>query len=224
MTFTIIDCPQRSEAWFAARLGRVTSSAANDLLSARKDGTEAAGRRNLRVRLMLERITGRSQERDFQSQAMSEGVDKEAEALAAYEAHTGNLVSTSGFLQHTELMCGASLDGHSSDFSLIVEAKSPLAATHWDYLRSGKVPTDYLRQVTHQLFVTGAKECHWFSFHPEFPPKLQVKLVTVTRKEAGLDAYEAALRKFLKEVDAEVEAVTTLADLNGILKAAAEVA
>lgn len=215
--FTIVECEQRSEEWVKARLGRVTSSGANELLSSRKDKTEAAGRRNLRMRLVLERITGRSQERDFQSAAMADGVEREPEALVAYEAFTGNLLSKSGFLRHNALMIGASLDGHTDDFSLIVEAKSPLAATHWDYIKSGKVPTDYLRQVTHQLFVTGADACDWFSYNPDFPPNLQVKLVTVKRKDVELESYEAALRVFLAEVDAEAQAVFTMADFPAVL-------
>lgn len=218
--FTIIDCPQRSEAWIQARLGCVTSSAANEMLAKRADKTEAAGRRNLRVRLMLERITGRSQEKDFQSGPMTDGVEREGDALAAYQGHTGNLLSQSGFLRHTSLMAGASLDGHTDDFSLIVEAKSPSAAVHWEYLRSGKVPTDYLRQVTHQLVITGAEACDWFSYQPDFPPGLQIKLVTVKQEDVDLPGYQAELVKFLNEVDVETQALRTLANLPGVLKEA----
>lgn len=218
MTFRVVTCPQRSEAWFQARLGRVTSSGANEMLTSRKDKSEAAGRRNLRVRLMLERVTGRSQERDFQSPAMSDGVEREADALSAYEAHTGHLLTHSGFLQHTELMAGASLDGHTHDFGLIVEAKSPTAAVHWEYVRTGKVPTDYLRQVTHQLFISGAEACDWFSYQPEFPPGLQIKLVTVKRTDVDLLAYEAELVKFLAEVQTEYDALRTLTNLPAVLE------
>ncbi len=222
MSFTIIDCPQRSPEWISARLGRVTSSAANELLSSRKDGSEAAGRRNLRIRLALERITGRSQERDFQSDAMLAGVQREAEALAAYEVFTGNLLAKSGFLQHDSLMAGASLDGHADDFSFIVEAKSPIAATHWDYVQSNKVPTDYLRQVTHQLYVSGAGFCDWFSYQPEFPERLRVKLVTVKREDVDLLAYDRELKKFLAEVERDYAAVRTLADLDTVLTETAD--
>lgn len=220
MRFTIVNCDQRSDQWMAARLGRVTSSSANDMLAQGKGGAESAGRRNLRIRLVLERLTGRSQEKPFQSAAMAEGVEREPAALAAYQAHTGNLLSHTGALQHTELMAGASLDGHTDDFSLIVEAKSPLPATHFEYFKTGKVPTDYLRQVMHQLFITGADACDWFSWCPDFPEGAQIKLVTVTRNDVDLDAYERELRKFLAEVDTEVQAFRTTLHLSDVLKEA----
>ncbi len=218
---TILDVPQRSVEWFAARAGRVTSSCADAMLSTVKTaGKEAAGRRNLRARLALERIIGKPLERDFQSQAMADGIAREAEALTQYEATTGNLVERSGFLQHDELMIGASLDGHLDGFKAIVEAKCPIHAVHLDYCRTGKVPTDYLRQVTHQLLVTGAEWCDWFSYQPDFPETLRTKMVRVHRGDMDLAAYELALRLFLSEVSAEELEIRTLADLSGTLQAA----
>src|ERR1043166_1951924 len=156
MAFRILDCDQRSLDWQAARLGRVTSTCANDMLSKLKAGGEAAGRRHLRVRLALERITGRAMKRDFQSQAMKDGVEREIDAVAAYEAVTGQILTRTGFLAHDTLMAGASLDGHIGDFEGIAEIKSPLPATHLEYLRTGVIPLDYQRQVWHQLFISGA--------------------------------------------------------------------
>lgn len=213
MSYTILTCDQRSPEWFAARAGRVTSSTANDMLSTLKSGGEAAGRRNLRVKLALERLSGRSLERsDFQTQPMKDGIDREADALAAYEALTGELVERTGFLSHNELMAGASLDGHVTGMVGIVEAKSPMWATHLEYLRTGKVPTDYLRQVTHQLFISGAEWCDWLSWQPDFPSALRVKLVRVKRSDVDLKAYELALTLFLAEVEKEANEIAALAE------------
>lgn len=213
MNVTIIDCEQRSPEWFAARAGRVTSSNAADMLATLKSGKgEAAGRRNLRARLALERVTGKPLEREFQSQAMKDGIDREAESLAAYEALTGRLVDKSGFLQHESLMAGASLDGHLQGFTGIVEAKSPIHATHLEYLRTGKVPGDYMSQVIHQLWITGAEWCDWFSYQPDFPESIRVKLVRVNRGDVDLKAYELALRLFLGEVEAEYQEIAALAE------------
>jgi len=51
MAFTVIDAPQRSAEWFAARAGRLTGSVAADMLATIKSG-EAAARRDLRTRLV----------------------------------------------------------------------------------------------------------------------------------------------------------------------------
>ena len=54
------DCAQRSDAWLTARLGKLNASRAGDMLATLKNGSEAASRRDLRVQLCLERLTGQS--------------------------------------------------------------------------------------------------------------------------------------------------------------------
>ncbi len=214
--FTIIDVDQRSQVWHLARLGRLTGSCAEDMLTAARSGGEAAGRRNLRVRLVLERLTGRPQESDFSSRAMDNGSTREPEAFALYEALTGTMLARTGFLSHDEYMAGCSLDGHVGDFDGIAEIKCPIAATHWDYVRSGKVPGGYLKQVTHNLWITGAQWCDWFSFHPDFPEALRMKVVRVERSSVDIGEYEKKALAFLREVDLEVAAARGLSVLEAV--------
>ncbi len=211
--FTVVDVPQRSTEWFTARLGRVTGSCAHEMIASPKSGKgELAGRRNLRVRLALERLTGRSLDDDgYQSKAMEQGIEREVDACATYEALTGRLLSSCGFLSHTELYAGVSLDGYVGDFDGIIEVKSPTPAVHLDYLRSGRIPSNYLSQVTHGLWLTGAPWCDWLSYNPDFPEGLQVKLVRVMADHVDLGSYDEALRLFLAEVDAEVQSVAEMA-------------
>ncbi len=208
--FIIVDCEQRSEAWFTARLGRLTASRAADMLGTRRDKTESAGRRNLRVQLVLERVTGRCMENGYVSPAMEQGIAREADAAALYEALTGRLLDRSGFLAHPTLMAGCSLDGHVGDFEGIVEIKSPIPATHLDYLKTGQIPDEYLKQIVHQLWMTGAQWCDWLSYNPDFPEPLQTKLVRVTRDEKILADYERAVVDFLAEVQREYDGVLAL--------------
>jgi hypothetical protein len=63
------------------------------------------------MRLVLERITGRPQEDDYQNADMARGVELEPIALARYEAESGELISRVGFICHDELMAGGSPDG-----------------------------------------------------------------------------------------------------------------
>lgn len=207
--FTIVDAPQRSPEWAAARLGRLTSSRAADMLAVVKSG-EAAGRRNLRTQLALERITGRPQAPTFQSEAMAQGIAREAEAAGQYEAATGTLLRSTGFLAHSSLMVGASLDGHVGEFAGVVELKCPLAATHLEYLRTGTIPGDYRKQIAHLLYVTGARWCDWVSFCPEFPADLALRIVRVNRSDQEIAAYALAVALFLREVDAAVAVIRGL--------------
>jgi predicted phage-related endonuclease len=206
--FTIIECEQRTPEWFAAKVGRLGGSGAKDMLATIKSG-EAAARRDLRVRLAAERITGTSQEDDYINAAMQRGIDLEPVARAAYEA-TGHVVRQTGFLSHTELMTGCSLDGDVDDFAGIVEIKAPKSATHLGYLRAQCLPPHYLPQVLHNLWISGAQWCDFISYDDRFPEPLQLFVHRVPRDEWQITIYERTVRAFLAEVDAEYAAVLGL--------------
>lgn len=207
--FIIHNCEQRSEEWRQVRLGRLTGSCANDMLKTVDKG-EAAGRRNLRTRLVLERITGVSQENDFCSADMQHGIDTEDGARAAYEAVTGRFVERVGFLQHPDLMAGCSPDGVIADFNGVLSIKCPKSATHLDFVETGKIPLEYERQNLHEFWITGAEWLDFLSFHPKFPEPIRQKLVRVHANPRDIAAYELAVRLFLNEVDAKVQAVQVL--------------
>lgn len=217
--FEEIYCAQRSPEWLQARCGRLTSTGAAAMLTRVKSGDYGAGRRHLQTQLVLERLTGKPQDSGWLSKAMQDGIDREPDALLMYEAITGQIVERTGFLRHTELMAGASLDGHLGNFEVIVEAKCPMAATHLEYLRTGKVPGNYLAQITHQLWVTGAHSCDWLSYHPDFPDALQVQIVQVHRNELDIEAYAAAATQLLDAVATDVLALQTMTNLRGQLAA-----
>jgi hypothetical protein len=219
MGFTVIDVPQRSEGWMQARLGRLTSSRASDMLATRKNGDASTSRANLRVQLVLERLTGRCAASGYQSLDMQNGADREVEALQHYQDVTGNTVQRTGFLAHDELMAGASLDAHVGAFERVVEVKAPIPATHLEYVRSGKVPLDYARQITHQLWLTGAQAADFVSFNPDFPVRLQLLIVSLPRDEKAIAEHDKAVRAFLAEVETELQALATMTDLVGTLRA-----
>jgi hypothetical protein len=214
--FTLIDVPQRSIEWKTARLGRLTSSRASDMLSRGKKKAgennyeEAAGRRNLRIQLALEIVTGIPQERGFHNDAMQFGADTEALARYAYECATNQQVIQTGFISHNTLMAGTSLDGHIGDFQGLLEIKCPFPATHYEALETGKVPGNYIKQITHALWLTGAEWCDWISFEPSFPPKAQLKIVRVERDEKAIEEYGTEVEKFLAEVAERVEFLKNL--------------
>jgi hypothetical protein len=215
--FTVIDAEQRSPEWFAARCGILTGSCASDVFARIKTG-EAAARRDLRTRLVVERLTNQTQDGDgFVSKDMQRGTELEPDAFAAYEAETGAVVSRVGFLKHTTMPVGCSPDGVIDDFAGILELKCPRSATHLRYLRNpGVLPTEHQYQVTHALYVTGAEYVDFASFDPRFPDHLRLFLVRVNRDDVDLIAYELAVRLFLDEVEDEYAAVLKLRQLEGV--------
>lgn len=181
------------------------------LAKGRKAGEESVQRRNLRLRLALERLTGRSLEKDFQSAAMAQGVEREADAFSAYESQTGALLDRTGFLSHTELNAGCSLDAHMGDFDWLVSIKCPIPATHWETIQSNTIPLDYVRQCVHEQWITGARGHDFVSFNPDFPDSLQLHIIPFHRVEADVEAYDDQARRFLLEVDRELQAIQTRA-------------
>jgi hypothetical protein len=224
--FTVIDVEQRSVDWFAARCGCVTSSRAADVISFNKPRSktaaplESAKRKAYRAEKVVERLTGRTQEdRDFTPAYLQRGVDMEASAIRAYEAETGTLVRRSGFLKLANGMpVGASLDGYVGDYEGIVEVKCPQLHTHYGYIMSGP-PPDYLAQITHQLFVTGAAWCDFVSYDDRFPEAYRLLVVRVPRTTVNVDAYALALGTFLGEVERDLRVLETSRSLSRVLMA-----
>lgn len=205
-SFQVIDVEQRSQLWFAARAGRLTGSRAKDVLATIKTG-EAAARRDYRMELVCERLTGTVQEDGFVSPAMQRGVECEPLAFAAYEALTGQMAERSGFLAHDTHLVGVSLDGHIGDFTGLLEVKCPKSATHLRYLRDGGIPSEHKAQLTHALWVTGAAWLDFLSFDNRLPEGLQTFLVRVTPKDVDIPEYEKKALAFLEEVATEVSAL-----------------
>lgn len=184
------------------------ASCVNDYL---KGGKESAARRDYRLQLVCESLTGKPQEDGdgFVSAAMLRGIELEPLAFAAYEALTGSVAVRTGFLSHDTIMAGCSLDGHVDNYAGILEIKCPKSATHLGYWRGGIAPADHLPQMIHNMWISGAGWCDFLSFDDRFPPELQSFLVRVTRADVDMDGYEAAALKFLGEVTADTDTLRT---------------
>ena len=216
MSFSIVNAAQRSTEWFAARAGRLTGSMASDMLATIKSG-EAAARRDYRLQLALERLTGNIEQMK-PNEYMQWGIDCEPEARAAYESRTGVLVRETGFLSHDTELAGCSLDGDIDEFTGILEIKCPKSATHIEYLRGGKLPSKYAPQVTHNLWVTGAEWCDFVSYDPRLPSGLDFFIVRVLASDLDLDGYEEKAIAFLAEVDALTSELEMMINNNEVEK------
>lgn len=214
MNCTILEFEQRSDEWHAARAGRFTGSCASEAMHTIKSGAFSAGRKHLRTRLALERITGKPQERKFTTEAVQNGIDKEPLALGRYEAETGEILTRVGFLSHNEMLVGCSLDAaimKGGRIIGIVEGKAPESATHLDYLKPPHViPADYRWQCLHNIWVSGADWCDFISFDDRFPDDLQYLCVRFQPDQKEVREYEIAALRFLAEVAEEVDEVNKL--------------
>lgn len=203
----VIDCAQRSPEWYAARLGKLTGSVVADAFATRKDKQESTVRRNTRVRLALERVTGKSHDSSYESRTMRRGAETEPIAIRAYEARFGVFLEPVGFVAHDTLAAGCSPDGLSDEGG--AEIKCPEMSAHYDYVRGG-LPQAYRLQCIHGLWITGRAWWDFVSFHPDFPEPLRLKRTRIHAADVDLVAHELNVRLFLDEVDKEVAEVRKL--------------
>lgn len=196
----IVTAPQRSEEWYAARLGRATASRFADVMATIKTG-EAAARKNYRAQLICERLTGKMEE-SFESGPMKWGTETEPLARVSYELATGRTVSEIGFCQHDELMAGCSPDGIVDDG--LIEIKCPNTATHIEAVLAGRMPSGHIPQVQGQMWITGRMWCDFVSFDPRLPPHLQLFVQRIERDEKYIKGLETAITDFLGEVDGTI--------------------
>jgi len=170
---------QGSDEWFAARLGKITSSKVSDVMAKTKSGP-AATRKNYMMQLLCERLTGRREE-SFTSPAMQRGTDQEPIARSAYEIATGSSVSETGFIIHPEYnFTGSSPDGLVCGDGL-VEIKNPNTAQHIASIQSGSYDRRYYPQMQHQLWVSDREWCDFVSFDDRLPDSLQLFIDRVYR-------------------------------------------
>lgn len=200
MRYMVSNAAQRTPEWHQARLGKATGSRAADITATIKSG-EAAARRNYRVQLVTERLTGACAEECYVSKEMQDGIDNEPFARMEYEIATGEIVQEAGFTYLPNIAAGCSVDGFIGDEG-IFEAKCPKSATHVSYLLAARLPPEYVPQVKHNLWITGCEFCDFASFDPRMPKELRLFKVRVYRNELDIAGYEAELLKFLGEVDA----------------------
>ena len=192
------DCmEQRTEEWFAARLGKVTASRVADVLAKIKSG-ESASRKNYKMELVVQRLTNKVGE-SFTNAAMEWGTEQEPFARMAYEAHTGTFVKEEGFVDHPTIEgFGCSPDGIVGEG--LIEIKCPNTANHIETVLENKVPSKYIPQMQCQMACTGAKWCDFVSFDPRVPEDLQLFVVRVERDQEYIDAMEVEVKQFLSEV------------------------
>ena len=189
---------QRTDEWFAARIGKVTASRVADVIAKTKSGY-GAGRANYLADLVVERLTGKKAQ-GFTNAAMEWGTEQEPHARAAYSAKTGILVEEVGFIDHpTVAMSGASPDGFAEEG--LIEVKCPNTATHLEYVLAELPPLKYFTQMQWQMACTGRPWCDFVSFDPRLPERLQLLVVRVPRDDNYIKMLEQEVIVFLQELD-----------------------
>jgi len=198
---------QRTDEWFAARVGKATASKIADIMAKTKTGYSAS-RANYAAQLITERLTGKPTE-GYSNAAMAWGTETEPQARAAYAWLTDSNVEECGFFDHPRIaMSGASPDGLIGAEGLL-EIKCPNSATHIATLRGDSIDGKYIKQMQWQMACTGRLWCDFASFDPRLPEPMQLHVQRVARDGAMISEMETEVAAFLGEVDEAVRELET---------------
>jgi putative phage-type endonuclease len=200
---------QGTEAWKLLRAGKVTASRIADVIKKIKVG-ESTGRRDYRIQLVTERLTGLPTDYGYESYDMRWGSDQEPFARIAYEDRRNLHVEQIAFAQHPTLeFAGASPDGLIGEDGLI-EIKCPRSFTHINTILDDVVPEDYKPQMLWQMACTGRAWCDFVSYDPRMPEHLRLFIKRFHRDEAAIQTITEEVILFLGEVQELTEKLNNL--------------
>ncbi len=164
MTLRTYDVAQRSDEWYALRLGMVTASTVGALLTPTGKVADNDTSRKLALTLAAERITGYAEPSRI-SADMWRGIDEEPLAREAYSEHRSP-VTECGFMVRDDwgFRIGCSPDGLVGDVGQI-EIKSRLHHIHMSTILAGEsAPVAAWTQLQCALLVSGRSWIDYISY------------------------------------------------------------
>jgi len=173
------DVEQNSEEWENLRLGKITSSHFNIIMSnyGKAFGESA---KKYALKLALERIKNRKSEYNYSNAHMERGHDQEPIARMLYEDLYFTEVSNGGFFD-----CG--FYGDSPDGLVgndgVIEIKSVIETTHYANIKRGAIDPSYKWQVIGHLDCSGREWCDFISYCADFPEVSQLIVYRVYKKD-----------------------------------------
>jgi hypothetical protein len=195
---------QKTEAWLLERLGSVTGSRFADVSAMDKSGKRFLKSRETAItEITLELLTGRPGAM-WTSKATDWGNQHEPLARMAYEARTGAFCTEVGFIRHPKHMqVGCSPDGLLGKRKGY-ESKCPYTPTvHLDTLLNG-MPEEHMAQVQGGMWCCDCDEWDFVSFHPLFPPEMQLYIQTIKRDEAYISDMAEKVLNAVAEINLNV--------------------
>ncbi|TNG94039.1 exonuclease [Pasteurellaceae bacterium USgator11] len=194
-----LDCEQGSEEWLIARLGIITGTGFENIVTA--GGKKSSAQHKYMAELIEESILGLP-EKSFKSAAMERGNELEPLARMAYEFETGYSVQQVGGVYRDENRnVMVSPDGLIPELRKGLEIKCPKMSTHIRYILEGGLPSEYIIQVQANLWVTGYDTWDFVSYCPEYQ-KQTLFLITVKRNEKLMKAFDGHIPQFINSLNA----------------------
>lgn len=199
--------PQRSDEWYAVRIGKITATDFTTVANGKDKSIE-----DLCVAKAFEIRRGLPRKRSYTNGAMEYGVEMEEEALGAYSREQFITPKTVGFVEYSKYF-GFSPDALiGSDGGL--EIKCPEPFTHDTYLYKYRKSTSdkwidsgYRWQIQSSLYMSGRDWWDFVSYCPEITdePMLIYRVMpdkdSFQKIEAGMRRCEKRIKELLEAYD-----------------------
>lgn len=205
-------CQQGSNEWKAARLGVVTASEVDALVTPLWKIRTGEGVETYLYKKLCEKLLGWSD--DFTGTwAMDQGSLIETVAVPWYEFAHDVTVKRVGFCVSDDGKIGCSPDGLIGD-DCGLEIKSPQPPRHLKYLTEGRLPPEYAAQVHFSMLVTGLPRWKFVSFSRHFDPLV----LTIERDEKIQTILRESLVWFFEKFDPKLAKLTAAKDAENTAK------
>lgn len=204
MPIEIIDCPQKSEEWYRARMGIPTASMFGTVMAGTKTGKDSKTRDTYMRKLAGEKLSGIPME-SYSNEDMERGVEQEPEIRARYAFMHDADITEVGFIRHGTKGC--SPDGLIGDVGML-EIKSAAPHVMIEILLAGEIPAKHIPQVQGNLWVA---EREWIDVVIGSSPKLPLFVRKIFRNEPYIKTIAGAVADFngeLREMVKRIEAMS----------------
>lgn len=186
---------QGTEAWLKARIGKVTASELDRIITPLWKAREGDGVATFAYEKASE-MWRNYPNIGFSSFVTEQGQELEDEAMTFAALEYEYSISKMGFCESDDGLSGCSPDGLIGETSG-VELKCPQPPNHVRYLCEKRLPKDYAAQVHGSMYVTGRPQWVFLSYCRHFPPFHLV----VKRDEKVMEKIDAAVKSFRKLLD-----------------------
>lgn len=188
--------PQRSDEWFAFKLGKFGASDGQAVASNGK------GLETLAFEKAAERLTGKRKE-SYTNGDMERGNELEEMARNSLELEYGKVITQVGLVELNGYTI-ASPDGLVEEDGL-VEIKCPSDTTFLRFMYDKKIDTSYVWQMQMQMYVSGRKWVDYALFNPNYDKSLIINRVerdeeAIAKLILGLQKGEELIKDILSKV------------------------
>lgn len=192
---------QRTDEWFDIKRGKVSASHMADVQA----GGKGVTRRNYLMKIVCEKLTGKTDQNGYSNGHMERGIELEDDARKCYEFETGNDVEQVGFIDHPFIDdFGCSPDGLVGEEGM-VEIKCQIPAVHIECMTSRETSGKYQKQMQAQMSCANRQWVDFVSYCPDMPPEMQLVIIRYHRDEGEILEINSAVVTFNDEVNALIK-------------------